>query len=125
MAQGRNLPKWIAYVRYDYDNKGWNFDIDHPYRIKNSKSFVFYPYGLGSRSMKYIVPFVSYLKKKGYELHITGNSEYGYGTLKVVMKHKDDPSNIIYKKEGYREVIDDEKRISAYWKARRAHNLPK
>lgn len=90
--QGRNIPLWVSGMKVGYYLRGRKpiklpyFNVDHPYRV-GRKSFVCYPYHI---DVEDIEPLRLFLKKKGYELFISTDSEYSSDTLKIIFLHKID-----------------------------------
>jgi len=85
MRDHKVIPKWLNEIRSTHNS--YQFNIDHPFKIDGTKSYVFYPYVF---EIKQIEPFRIYLESKGYEIFIDTYSEYGAGTFKIILKHIDD-----------------------------------
>ena len=118
MRDCKGIPKWLDEVRGE--GKSYYFNIDHPFKIDGTKSFVFYPYDI---DVKQIEPFRIYLESKDYELKIEHGSEYGGGTIKVIIKHKDDFREFF--KKGFERIQKECDTSREFWKKKNEDDLKK
>ena len=118
MRDHKGIPKWLDEIRGE--GKSYSFNIDHPYKLDGTKSFVFYPYHF---DVKQVEPFRIYLESMGYELSIEHDSEYGGETFKVIIKHKDDLSEFFEK--GFKRIQKECDTSRRFWKMQNERDLKK
>jgi len=118
MRDHRGIPRWLDEVRCE--RKSYSFNVDHPYKLDGTKSFVFYPYYI---DVKQIEPFRIYLESMDYELDIRPDSEYGEGTFKVIIKHKNDLSEFFEK--GFKRIQKENDDLREFYKKKKDFDLKK